>query len=422
MNELLDLIATDLETKGPDANGWHTARCPFHDDRHPSLRIAAHGFICMGCGEKGNLEKLAGRLGMASAESPRGGLKVAELARAKGVPEAFLRSLGVADGWAGSGSDRVSCVDIPYLDEDGNVTAVRKRLSLCGSKRFVWRRGDHPSLYGLWLLPNVRKAGKVMLVEGESDCWALWHARVHALGVPGASTWKQQYRSVVDGLEVYVWHEPDSGGDGLVRAAANDIPSLRIIEPPAGIKDPSELYLKDPEGFHEQIRVLIATAKRFADVRAEALSTEARKAFEVAQQLLDDPHLLRRLYSVLAESGFAGDPRPASLAYIAITSRLVPRPMNVAYIAPSGAGKNAAIDAVLPLFPPEAVYVVRASSPRALVFNDALFTHRTVVVTEADSLPEEGPAASAIRSLMSDGEMAYEIVEKGEDGRHITRR
>jgi hypothetical protein len=41
------------------------------------------------------------------------GLTVAELAQAKGLPEAFLRSLGVSDGFAGSGSHRIPCVDIP---------------------------------------------------------------------------------------------------------------------------------------------------------------------------------------------------------------------------------------------------------------------------------------------------------------------
>ena len=66
--------------------------------------------------------------------------------------------------------------------------------------------------------------------------------------------------------------------------------------------------------------------------------------------------------------------------------------------------------------------MVRASSPRALVYNEEEFTHRTVIMTEVDSMPEDGPAASAIRSLMSDGEMIYEVVEKGEDGRHQTRK
>ena len=39
-----------------------------------------------------------------------------------------------------------------------------------------------------------------------------------------------------------------------------------------------------------------------------------------------------------------------------------------------------------------------------------------VILTEADSLPEEGPAASAMRSLMSDAAMEYEVVEKDDGG------
>ena len=107
---------------------------------------------------------------------------------------------------------------------------------------------------------------------------------------------------------------------------------------------------------------------------------------------------------------------------MAITSRLTDNPLNLAYVAQSAAGKNAAIDVVLPLFPESAYYLIRASSPRALVYNEESFSHRTVVMTEADSLPEEGPAASAVRSLMSDQEMSYEVVEKGEDGQHHVRR
>ena len=34
---------------------WRSALCPFHPDRHPSLRIhvASGAFRCMACGEKG---------------------------------------------------------------------------------------------------------------------------------------------------------------------------------------------------------------------------------------------------------------------------------------------------------------------------------------------------------------------------------
>ena len=110
------------------------------------------------------------------------------------------------------------------------------------------------------------------------------------------------------------------------------------------------------------------------------------------------------------------------MTYVALSSRLLDEPLNIAYISPSAAGKNAACDAAIPYFPEEAYYLVRASTPRALIYNDEVYTNRIGIFTEADSLPEDGPAASAMRSLMTDREMSYEVVEKGEDGQFQTRK
>src|SRR5918996_1704986 len=159
-----------------------------------------------------------------------------------------------------------------------------------------------------------------------------------------------------------------------------------------------------------------------SQIRAEALSTEARKCLTIARPLLHDPDLMQRLIEVVAELGYAGDPRPAIITFVAIISRLLERPINLAYISPSSAGKNAAVEAILAIFSESAYYLVRASSPRALIYNEEQFQHRVVVLTEADSLPEEGPAASAMRSLMSDREMSYEVVEKGQDGSFNVRK
>jgi MarR family len=81
-------------------------------------------------------------------------------------------------------------------------------------------------------------------------------------------------------------------------------------------------------------------------------------------------------------------------------------------VAPSAAGKNRAVDEALALIPPEAVYILKAGSPRALIYTGEDFQHRVVVVSEADSIPEDGPAASAIRTLAADNVMEYEVVEK----------
>jgi hypothetical protein len=167
---------------------------------------------------------------------------------------------------------------------------------------------------------------------------------------------------------------------------------------------------------------LITSARPFKAFQVEAFTEEARESFAMSQDLLDNSDLLSKLSGALSNSGYAGDTRPPLLAYVALTSRLLDAPLKVAYISASAAGKNAAIDAALPFVPEAAYYLVRASSPRALVYNDEMFTHRVVIFTEADSLPEDGPAASAMRSLMSDGEMSYEVTEKGEDGQYHARK
>jgi hypothetical protein len=420
---LIEQIASHLQAKGPDKGGWYTALCPFHNDqRRPNLRFNERGFKCMACGEKGNLRKLAEKLRIPVPSASQIGLTVSALARAKQLPEEFLRSLGVSDSFSGSGQRRTPCVDIPYADEHGNVVAIRKRVSLHGNPKFLWRRGDHPTLYGLAYLGEVRKAGQVVLVEGESDAWTLKYHRVPVLGVPGVSTWKKEFAKWVEGLKVYVWHEPDGGGDQLLRAVSADHLNLYIIEPPHGVKDPSQLYLQEPQHFEKRLKILIEAARPVTEIRAEGLGAEARQAFAQAQAILEDPRMLERLAAAIQETGYAGDVRPALLGYIAVTSRLLEAPLNLAYIAPSAAGKNAAIDAALPFFPDSAYYLIRASSPLALVYNEETFQHRTVIVTEADSLPEEGPAASATRSLMSDREMTYEVVEKGDQGKFAVRK
>ena len=66
-------------------------------------------------------------------------------------------------------------------------------------------------------------------------------------------------------------------------------------------------------------------------------------------------------------NGWAGDWRIPQLAYVALTSRVLERPMKLAFVAAPAAGKNAALDAALTLVPPEAVYVSTAASPTALI-------------------------------------------------------
>ncbi len=78
MSIALDQVLRELgKSAGPDHHGWYTALCPFHDDkRRPNLRLREGGFRCMTCGEKGNLKKLAARLGTKREEGKHMALRI----------------------------------------------------------------------------------------------------------------------------------------------------------------------------------------------------------------------------------------------------------------------------------------------------------------------------------------------------------
>ncbi len=416
-----------MSRQGKAEGGEVRFLCPAHDDHHPSARWNRTKAVwhCDACGKGGGALDLARRLGIPLPDRGPAGLSMSELAEAKGLSVEFLRSLGVAEGISGSG--RIKCVDVPYLDASGEILSLRKRLNLTTEPRFAWRRGDKAVPYGLWRLNEARAGGRLILVEGESDCWTLWNAGLAALGIPGGSTWKEAWRAYLTGVAaVYLWHEPDPGGDSLISRVAADLPDVRVIEARPEAKDPNAIWLtleQDPERLRGHLDHLMAEAKPASEIRAEALSDEARKLYSHVRELLQAPDLLDKIGEAISSSGYAGNLTPPLLAYISLTSRLLERPLNLAFIAPSSAGKNRAVDAALELMPDEAYHLEKAGSARALVYSDADFAHRIVVVCEADSIPDDGPAASAVRSIASDFVMCYDVVEKDPStGQFKTRR
>ncbi len=411
-------------------------RCPFpdHEDTHPSARWNPQKatFYCDVCGSGGGAFDLADLLDMERPEQKKGGtpspsspkrvvhsytpnLTVAELAAAKRIDEGFLRSIGVSDvAYAGG-----KVVRIVYFNQDGSESAIRYRTSLAGQDRFKWKSGARVGLYGRDRLKAARDAGFVVSNEGETDCWTCWQARIPAVGVPGASNWRDDRdASQLDGIAaIYAVIEPDQGGetfkDRLTKSSIRD--RLHLIDlAPFGVKDLSDLYLADPDRFNERFEEARTRAVAYADIAAEDERKAAEIAYESAYECVYESNILRLVRDAVRANGYAGNLDPTILAYVAITSRLLSHPLNMAFIAPSGAGKNRAIDAARALVPEDAVYEIKAGSARVVIYNDASFEHRVVLFSEADSIPEDGPAASAVRNIASDNEMSYEVVERDE--------
>ncbi len=398
----------------PCAKG-ELVHCPAHDDAKPSLSLTVrNGRLLVhchaGCTQRAVTEALQARGLWPGLQMS---LTLEELAAAKRLPVDSLQPLGLRTAYQ---HDKAQ-VRIPYMDEQGEVVAIRFRKTLEGAERFSWRRGDKPLLYGLWRLREVRAAGWVLLVEGESDCLTAWLHGVPALGIPGKGTWRPEWARYLHGLQVILWLEPDAAD--LVERVARDIPGLRVILPPVGFKDLSDAHVQG-----EDVPALVGRLRREAMPAADALREqeqlrrhhEAASALRDCAGLLDYPHLLDRVDATLSQLGLAGDKRNAILLYLAFTSRLLDRPVNVAVDGPSAVGKNYLVSRVLALFPSEAAHPLTASSERFLAFAEEDFRHRFVVIGEAAGLHRDGVGATILRTIAWDGRMVYQTVEKTEHG------
>jgi putative DNA primase/helicase len=246
--------ATLAELQG---TGKHQGHCPsFHHengDRNPSLSIwiDEKGDIalnCFGCGDRAaiceSLKITESHLYRNRYEKTQSTITVASLARDKRLTEEFLVARGVRD----SNSNRY--VTIPYLDETGQaVVWERKRHAPNAKAKFSCKAGTKPRLYGLLVLKHARKQRCLIIVEGESDCWTLWHHQIPAVGVPGATSATVVEAVHLEEIEIlYVFREPDKGGDTFVDGIAKRLQALgykgtvRVVSLD-GFKDPSAMHI-----------------------------------------------------------------------------------------------------------------------------------------------------------------------------------
>jgi hypothetical protein len=256
------------------------------------------------------------------------------------------------------------------------------------------------------------------VVEGESDCHTLWYHEIPALGIPGASNWRDGWATYLDGIEkVFVVIEPDQGGDTLREKLTRcEAIHERLYLLELGVhKDSSVLHLADPDGFRERFEVALEAAKPWIELERAEVEAAFRRAREVCRELTQEPDILGRFAEALARSGVAGESRIAKLLYLALTSRLLEKPVSIALKGPSSGGKSYLVERVLSFFPMSAYYALTAMSDRTLAYSEEPIRHRFLVIYEAAGMSGEF-ATYLMRSLLSEGCVRYETVEKTSEG------
>jgi hypothetical protein len=257
----------------------------------------------------------------------------------------------------------------------------------------------------------------VVLVEGESDCHSLWFHGIPALGIPGAGNWREDRDAEhLNGIEtIYVVLEPDRGGDAVKKWLSRSTIRHRAKLVSLPTKDASELHLQGPGEFIRRWQVACLAAVPWTAVEAEANAGENFEAWERCASLAKKPNILEEFAAELVRVGVVGERRAAKLIYLALTSRLLDRPVSIAVKGPSSGGKSFLVESTLKFFPPEAYYALTAMSERSLAYSEEPLKHRHLVVFEAAGMASD-LATYLIRSLLSEGRIRYETVEKTKEG------
>jgi hypothetical protein len=275
----LDHVLAQLKGVRTSLRGWR-ACCPAHADSEPSLSIGLgeQGQVLLKCFAGCSLERIVEAMGLtildlfhdgastveqgSSNSTHHKALTLLDLAVEKQLPWQFLFHLGVMEHEAGG-------VQIPYHLADGRpAPRYRIRTALVAKEGSRWSAGEGKIVpYGLERLEDARKAGYLVLVEGESDCWTLWFQGFPALGLPGAEMTELLEASMLSGIDrLYLLQEPDSGGTAFVSHLAKRLTEWRwqgkaCVVRLSGAKDPNELYTQDRTGFRAAFQQALEQAE-----------------------------------------------------------------------------------------------------------------------------------------------------------------
>lgn len=406
----LDTFSEILEKfKLTDGNEF-TALCPFHDDNNPSFSGNAENglWMCHACDAKGNIFQFKERLNLSNdCTIARLDCTLENLAKTKKLNIDKLKSYG----WQDRMQNNKPMIIIPYSDEEGNEVARRYRTSIKGKNKFRWRKGDKAYPYGLSHLKQFKDSEYLILVEGESDAVTLWYHGYPGLGLPGAKTYKEGYSSYLEQFQIiYVLKEPDRGGESFIKSfEASTIRDKVFVVTLSGANDVSELHCNEPDSFKKKFDESLKHSTKLTDIIEKRECLDRDEYYEQAKEIIHCKDIVEKLSKEISDTGYVGDLNPIKVIFLALTSRLLDKPISLIIKGQSSSGKSYSVEVVLKFFPQEAYYDISSMSEKALIYSKEPIKHRFIIIYESVGLGKEF-ATYIMRTLLSEHRIKYDTV------------
>lgn len=202
----------------------------------PKLSLSQRKYLDTAC------QRYAGQIGAAAPYLEARGISI-------GVAEQFRLGC-VIDPLPGD-EDYMGRLAIPYLTESGCVDLRYRSITDSGGPKYLGRPNATTRMFNVGAL--LIDSPVVAICEGELDTIVM-HALVGipAVGVPGASNWKQHYRLLLEDVEqVVVMCDGDQAGREFGKKVTGELDNATAIHLPDGL-DVNEALLQYGPGWLEE--------------------------------------------------------------------------------------------------------------------------------------------------------------------------
>jgi hypothetical protein len=271
----LDAYLARIDRPVVKSGAGHAARCPFHDDKSPSMSVNLEKqvWFCHACHIGGSVIDM---------EVRRTGQSVKDTMRA------LADAAGIKDERADGKPHKVATYE--YKDAHGRTVMKVDRIEQDGKKRFAQytenEKGERVnSVTGVQrvLFRMERWAGKeeVAIAEGEKCALALERLGWDATCNPGGSgAWIEAYASYLKDKHIDLWVDNDEPGGkwaaAVIKSVEGKCASLRVLRVPTIYGDIADLIDAQGDDMAAEtiIKLLEATPRISRGVTLPILSAE----------------------------------------------------------------------------------------------------------------------------------------------------